>query len=665
MEIEITNLTDNKRIDCASFSFVPFGTGLPGFFQSQFPLDNTPIWCKDWTPVTINLDSNAGKTIRLLFRTGDCTFRRHFGYAYIDVDTDCSGEFVGASFCPDDDEISVSAPFGFMEYRWFNSARTQVLGTGQILNMRPPPPSGTSVAVELKPYPGFGCEQTLTARLVDNLNFKANAGRDTLSCNLEPARIGSPPRPGLVYSWSPLDGIANPTSSNPLVIPSVTTNYVLKVSSPGGGCIDYDTVRVIASNLASSLTIDGKPEYCIGSPDSVVFHVANTKSIQWFRNQQPLPGETSTKYRALSTGNYYARLQDEFGCTAVTREQIVNISSVPNAEYSVNNPTQCFIGNRFIFINSSTAAVGNMQYSWDFGAGNISEQPSPQIIFTEPGIYKARLWVRTNSVCVDSAEATITVYPNPKPEFEGSFICEGLPFIPINNTDENIGSPIRYEWNYGNGEKSNERTALPQVYDSPGNFNISLTVSSEQCPNPPQVLSKTLTVQKRQEGRRLPAVFAVREVPLNLRARQIGAFAEWTPIDFLSNPKIFNPVFIGTSDRDYVVTLTSEGGCVTIDSLLVQIVEKANIYVPNAFTPNGDGLNDVLRPVLMGIAELKYFKLYNRWGELIYETSIENAGWNGLYKGMPQASQTFSWIVEGVGLDGNVIQRKGSTLLMR
>jgi gliding motility-associated-like protein len=266
---------------------------------------------------------------------------------------------------------------------------------------------------------------------------------------------------------------------------------------------------------------------------------------------------------------------------------------------------------------------------------------------------------------MDSAEAFVTVYPNPIPEFDADFICEKAPFVPVNKTNENIGSPIKYQWNLGNGQSSSLRNPNPVTYNVTGKYTITLTVTSDQCPNPPQVLTKELVVQKQEPSRRYPAVFAVRNVSLNLKARNIGAFAEWKPSDFLNNAEIYSPIFNGNADRDFIIVLTNEGGCVTVDSLLVQIVDQANIYVPNAFTPNGDGLNDLLRPVLMGVSELRYFKLFNRWGQLVYETNAEFAGWDGMFKGIAQPSQTYSWMVEGIGLDGSIIQRKGSSLLIR
>jgi hypothetical protein len=139
MVTEITNVTDNIIIGCSSFTFIPYGSILPGFFESPNPLDQTPVWCKDWSAVSINLDGMAGKTIRLFFKTSDCTFRRHFGYAYIDVNSECSSEFTGASYCPDDTAVTITAPYGYESYTWYNNTFTQILGTQQTLHFSPPP----------------------------------------------------------------------------------------------------------------------------------------------------------------------------------------------------------------------------------------------------------------------------------------------------------------------------------------------------------------------------------------------------------------------------------------------------------------------------------------------------------------------------------------------
>lgn len=664
MEIEITNLTKNAKIDCASFSFIPFGTTLPGFFQSSVTQSNAPVYCKDWTPVTINLDGNAGSTIQLTFRTADCTFRRHFGYAYIDVASDCSGEFTGASFCPLDKEVTVSAPFGFQKYTWFNADMSRQLGTGQTLTLRPTPAPGTTLNVQLVPYDGFGCSQTLTARLQDNLNFTADAGRDTLSCNLAPVRIGTPARPGLVYQWSPSLGVSNPSAANPMATPSVSTNYILTVSSPGGGCKSNDTVAVTASNLGSSLKVLGKAQYCIGSGDSALLEVSKAEQIKWFKDDIEITGAITYQYKATTSGAYNAYLRDEYGCEATTPKMVVDISSKPKAVFAVAGGNLCLIGNSFGFTNSSTNQVGAMRYRWDFGGTGNATQRDTTYSFPSAGEHVVKLVVSSNENCADSVNTIVTVYPNPVPKFEAAATCIGNAFVPVNQTNDNIGSPIKYEWKYNN-TTSNLRDPLPFVFTTTGNYSISLSVSSDQCPTPVQTLTKTLLVERPVAPQRYTTAFAIRNVPLNLEARKIGVAVQWSPALQLSDPMAYKTVFKGAREQDYTITFLSAGGCKTVDSILVQIVQQANIQVPTAFTPNADGLNDQLRPVPIGIAEIHYFRIFNRYGELVYESRQSKPGWDGTYKGQPLPTQTVVWMVEGVGLDGSVITKKGTTVLIR
>jgi gliding motility-associated-like protein len=665
MEIEITNLTKNQNIDCASFSFIPFGTTLPGFFQSSLSQSNAPVYCKNWTPVTINLDGNAGSTIRLTFRTGDCTFRRHFGYAYIDVASDCSGEFTGASFCPRDKEVTLTAPFGFQRYTWFNADMSRQLGTGQTITLSPLPAPGTVLNVQLVPYDGFGCSQTLTAKLTDNLQINADAGSDTLSCNLAPVRIGSASRQGLVYNWSPQVGLSNPFSANPIASPAVTTEYVLTVSSPGGGCTGSDTVKVVASNLGNSMNVIGRPQYCIGSGDSAVLEVAKAETIVWYKDGVVIGGEKGSRYRAATSGSYRAFLEDEFGCAATTPDVVVDIASKPVVNFGLNNTSQCLVGNSFNFTNSSTNQVGAMRYQWDFGNTGSSTQRDVTYSFPVAGQYEVKLIVRSNNYCGDSLSAMVTIYPNPVPKFETTATCIGTAFAPVNQTDDNIGSPVRYEWKYSNNTSFNVRNPSPVVFNATGNYSITLSVSSDQCPTPVQTLTKTLVVEKPVPAQRYTSAFAIRNVPLQLEARSIGVQAVWSPALQLSNPQSYKPVFTGQQNQDYTITLVSAGGCKTVDSLLVEIVQQAKIEVPNAFTPNADGLNDFLRPIPMGIAEIRHFRIFNRYGEIVYESKGQKPGWDGKFKGQPLPTQTVVWMVEGVGLDGSVITKKGTTVLIR
>jgi gliding motility-associated-like protein len=499
LEIEVMNLSDNKLIECSSFKFIPFGSGLPGFFEAPVRAnDNTPVWVKDWTAVTINLNGQAGKTIRLFFKTSDCTFVRHFGYAYIDVNTECTGEFTGATFCPGDTTVNVVAPFGFQNYRWFNSSFSQLLGSQQNLTLRPPYPTGSLLAVEVTPYDGYGCKDTLYARLLDTLTLPANAGRDTLFCGTNPVLIGENPRPGLTYRWFPTTGLSDPTVSNPFASPLVPTQYVLTVSSGGGGCFKRDTVLVKSSVPDTSIQLLGKTDFCSASGDSAVLVINDDMTVQWYKDGVPIQGARQHRFRVFSSGRYNATVRNPDGCEILTRIIQINIE--------VPRPGQTY--------------------------------------------------------------------------------------------------PVKYTF---------ANTALP------------------------------------------------------LQARNFGAELLWMPPVYLSDPTSIQPLFQNSSINNqlYRIQITSAAGCLTVDTQLVKTIKEITVFVPNAFTPNNDRLNDRINPVTEGIKTFYAFKIYNRWGLELFSWQPDKPGWDGTFKGLPQMPGVYVWQFRGLGIDEKITERKGTITLIR
>ncbi|NOT52600.1 MAG: T9SS type B sorting domain-containing protein [Chitinophagaceae bacterium] len=498
LELEVTNVTDNELITCSSFTFFPNGSPLPGFFQSPNS-DTTAVWCKDWSAVTINLNNKAGKTIRLFFKTGDCTFRRHFGYAYIDVNTGCSSEFTGATYCPDDTTVSVTAPHGYQAYTWYNSTFTQVLGNQQTINFTPPPPPGTTIAVAITPYDGYGCPDTLYANMVDTLKLQAKAGIDKISCNNEGVIIGDIPSPGVVYSWSPSAWLSNPAMSNPRATPATTTLYELTVRSTGGGCMNKDSVIVTPSFVDSSMQLLGKSLFCITSEDSAVLVVQPTTSIQWTMNSNIILGATQPRYRVNQTGSYYAILTNSDGCSIKTR-------------------------------------------------------------------------------------------------------------------------------------------------------------------------TETITIEIPRPGIRYPLQYAVMNIPVDLQARTFGESVSWKPSIYLNNASTATPVFNASFELEqlYTIDITTTAGCMTVDTQLVKVIKEVKVYVPTAFTPNNDGLNDYIKPIMLGIKDLQYFRIYNRWGQVVYDyNSGDRRGWNGKVGGELQTTSVYVWMFSGIGYDKKIHTQKGTLTLIR
>jgi gliding motility-associated-like protein len=498
LELEITNVTDNELIDCSSFTFFPNGSPLPGFFQSSNASDTTSVWCKNWSAVTINLNGKAGKTIRLMFKTADCTFRRHFGYAYIDVNTECSGEFTGAAYCADDREVNIEGPYGYETYTWYNDRFSQVLGTGQLLNLTPPPPPGTRIAVVVDPYQGYGCKDTLYANLIDTLKLTANAGPDIHYCGDVPVQIGEIPKRGVVYSWSPAVGLSNPDIANPKASPDTDTEYTLTIRSTGGGCVQTDKVWVTSSGLDSTLQLLGKSSFCITSGDSAVLLASPADSIRWYKNGNPINPPNINRLRVSQSGDYHAKLFDTKGCEVTTRKETIYI-----------------------------------------------EIPKPGIRYADQ--------------------------------------------------------------------------------------------------------------------------YAIVNFPTSLEARDFGVDYLWRPPIYLSNTSNIKTDFQTSlvGDQLYNIEITSAVGCLTVDTQLVKTVKEVKVYVPSAFTPNNDGRNDFIFPVMQGIKQLYYFRIYSRWGQMVYNMQPGHRGWDGAVAGQQQSTSVYVWIFSGLGANNIPYTFKGTVTLIR
>lgn len=140
----------------------------------------------------------------------------------------------------------------------------------------------------------------------------------------------------------------------------------------------------------------------------------------------------------------------------------------------------------------------------------------------------------------------------------------------------------------------------------------------------------------------------------------------WTPFSYLDNPSVANPTFVAPGVGEvltYQVSGTTDEGCRGEGSVTIRVYAGPEIYVPTAFTPNGDGLNDLFFPFPVGIQKLDYFRVFNRWGEQVFTTSALGAGWNGTSFGKEQPAGVYVWQLQAV-MDGNIIIRKQGTVTL-
>jgi gliding motility-associated-like protein len=143
-------------------------------------------------------------------------------------------------------------------------------------------------------------------------------------------------------------------------------------------------------------------------------------------------------------------------------------------------------------------------------------------------------------------------------------------------------------------------------------------------------------------------VIAAAGQPVQLQATG-GISYEWiAPNDGLSATNIPNPIAANTTDREYILKAFTPGGCESYDTIQITIYKGPEVYFPNAFTPNGDGLNETVKPFLVGVTKFNYYAIYNRYGQKLFYSPSPNKPWDGRFRGQKQPIGTYIWIAEGM-----------------
>ncbi|RYH19009.1 hypothetical protein EON65_26615, partial [archaeon] len=139
---------------------------------------------------------------------------------------------------------------------------------------------------------------------------------------------------------------------------------------------------------------------------------------------------------------------------------------------------------------------------------------------------------------------------------------------------------------------------------------------------------------------------------------------EWSPSLYLNRSNVASPVLTLNENMTYVMKAFTEEGCFALDTISIKVFKSApDIFVPNAFTPLGQ--NRIFRPIPVGIKQFKFFRVFNRYGQLVFETSEVGRGWDGMLGGKLQQSGTYVWMVSGTDYTGKPLLKRGTAMLLR
>lgn len=470
----------------------------------------------------------------------------------------------------------------------------------------------------------------------------------------------------LSHFWKFGDGVTSGQTSPSHSYLSAGVYPVQLIEISDRGCKDSVTMNVKVDPSPTALFTVNKTVDCFAE-HQFVFTNASTVSAGSFTNSWDFGDGIGSStmlnptYRYQQAGTYRVTL------TVTTPN---NCSSSYNVNLFLN---QTPVGSilpvadtvicegSFVTLKATTADF----YQWYRDGIAISGATASTYNATEPGVYHVLFRNNSNCTSLSTNLITLTKVLQPTPSFAFDRSCAALSSTFTNTSVITSSLPVQYSWSFGDGGTS-DVFSPSYIYQNSGTYIVKLTVTPSHCPQLARFVQQQIIVQTSPESIRYPALNAVASRDLQLRAREFsGATYQWSPGTALSSSTIADPIFNHSSAQEYIISITTSAGCEVTDTLLVRIFAEKKIYVPDYFTPNNDGKNDRLIPLLVGITKLSSFRIWNRWGQLVYLTKKDGEGWDGIYQGVKQPMETYLWIAEGLDIDGKIIRANGSSVLVR
>lgn len=449
-----------------------------------------------------------------------------------------------------------------------------------------------------------------------------------------------------LYDWDVV-GVTDAVPFTPAAIGTVT--YTVTGSIVGTGCENTATVDVTVNDLPVVTATASETDICEG--ETIILTGGGATSYSW-----DLPGATDGVVFApagLGVITTTVTGTDGAGCSS-TADVSFTIHEIPTVTSTVSETEVCYG-------NSVTLTGGGADsYVWSPAAMN-------GVPFT-PGTLGSYTYTVTGTTAAGcSSTSTISfevidcepVIANI--EFNNN-ICAG---DCITLSDLSSGPVITWDWDFGGAVSPSTSTEPnPEVcFTNVGTFTISLEVSSAL--GALSTTSSTIVVNE------IPTLTAEKDTIIEIGgSASLEAIAStsgnfiWTPDDYLSCDDCENTSASPQETMRYTVDFTDVNGCTAQDTVLVLVNFKTGVGVPSAFSPNGDGNNDILFVKGFGI-EAMSFTIYNRYGEVVFYSTDQSIGWDGTFKEREENPGVFTWVLQYNFVDGKAGSKKGNTTLIR
>lgn len=468
---------------------------------------------------------------------------------------------------------------------------------------------------------------------------------------------------------------------------------------------DFNNSSGIISNPKKIFFTTGQYTHCEFSPDSKLLYLSRPfeKIIDQIEVTLPSLAAIINSRLSIPTSSSYYDMQlasdrkiycsspsaplavihipDRKGLSCAFQEDFLPLTSgsafigLPSHINDITDSDNPDNGFSFVITDSCTRTVRFNAYSnltapviweWDFGNGQTSSLQNPVIIFSSTSnTYRVRLKIRSASSCGVITRSRY-IYPagvtSGKTAFEYVVRCDSNYVRFINNSSNAADPQSSFQWFFGDGNTSTGINPI-HTYSNAGIYTVKLKINTGlSCLNDStihQVEVKDFIV------RTIPDQVITVGQQVFLSTERPATSFRWSPAIWLNDTSIRNPVATPLQDIIYTVYAANGDGCKGQDSVFIRVIQYNDIYIPNAFTPNGDGRNDNLMPYFPGDITLKNFSIYNRWGQRVFTTSQRGISWDGKVNNQVQQSGMYLWMIQLNNSKGELIEKKGSVTLIR
>ncbi len=465
-----------------------------------------------------------------------------------------------------------------------------------------------------------------------------------------------------IVSWSPTTGLSDPFILNPQVTTSTTSQYTLTVSN--GVCSTSDSITI---TVIDSFEVTVSPDIIdICNGQGIPLNAFGATSYTW-SPATGLDATTISNPNASPTDSVIYTVIGNVGtCPPDTATITVNVLDVPTVEGGPDGAI-C-TGESFQIMGSSSLPL----VTWTPSAG-LSDASIVNPVAT-PANTTTYTVVANNGVCSveDSLTVTVVFMAAPNAGDDQDLCSEEVTTI----GDTGLAGTT-YVWSPVTG--LNDPTSPNPTFSSPANTGasaITLTYTLIATDATGCVREDTINLTIYNEfsvdaGPDQEIVFGESTFITGTG----GTICEWRDINQVAFASTCETIVSPTATTTYIFVGGNDIGCATFDSVTVAVVFGDAIALPSGFTPNGDGSNDFFHPIIRGPYQVDEFKVFNRWGEMVYystntdcstEESVVGCRWDGEYKGKPQPIGTYTWYINAIHRATNErVNPSGTVTLIR